>query len=238
MPEHRKVERWIERFPLIRNFSPEHWQVARGTVQFPVLEAGAVAYELEGECANYLMCIDGRTRVFRMSEGGREMLIYKVGSGGTCVLTTQCLLSGANFPAESIAEERTELAALPVSTFRQLMAESPEFRTFVLDDYTRLLASMFTLVDEIAFAPLEQRLARRLLVEADAHGLVAKTHQQLASDVGSVREVVSRILAQWVESGLVELRRGQVQIVDRAGLAMNQPHEAAASPSPDRSRCL
>ena len=64
------------------------------------------------------------------------MLIYKVGAGGTCVLTTQCLLSGGRFPAESIAEERTELAALPSETFRQLMTESAEFRNFVLDDYT------------------------------------------------------------------------------------------------------
>lgn len=217
-----QVERWFERFPLIRGFSAGHLQLARGTVHFPVLEAGATAYELEGECANYLMCIDGQTRVFRMSEGGREMLIYKVGAGGTCVLTTQCLLSGGRFPAESIAEERTELAALPSETFRQLMTESVEFRNFVLDDYTRLLASMFMLVDEIAFASLEQRLARRLLVEADPHGLVTKTHQQLASDVGSVREVISRILAQWAEAGLVVLRRGQIEIVDRAALALGR----------------
>ncbi len=71
MSDSRQVERWVERFPLIRNFSPAHLQIARGTVLFPVLEAGATAYELEGECANYLMCLDGRTRVFRMSENGR-----------------------------------------------------------------------------------------------------------------------------------------------------------------------
>ncbi|MEA1834458.1 Crp/Fnr family transcriptional regulator [Methylobacterium durans] len=219
MPSSDQVERWIERFPLIRGLTASHLQLTRSTVHFPVLEAGATAYELDGECSSYLMCIEGRTRVFRMSEAGREMLIYKVGGGGTCVLTTQCLLSGTNFPAESIAEQRTELAALPSDTFRQLMTESAEFRTFVLDDYIKLLASMFILVDEIAFAPMEQRLARRLLVEADPHGLVTKTHQQLASDVGSVREVISRILARWAEAGFVVLRRGQIEIVDRAVLA-------------------
>ncbi|MBB3900724.1 Crp/Fnr family transcriptional regulator [Methylobacterium brachythecii] len=224
MPDNRQVERWIERFPLIAGFSPAHLQIARGTVQFPVLEAGAIAYALNGDCANYLMCIDGRTRVFRTSEGGREMLIYKVGPGGTCVLTTQCLLSGGTFPAESIAEQHTELAALPMSTFKQLMAESAAFRDFVLDDYTRLLSGLFALVDEIAFASLEQRLARRLLVEADAGGLVTKTHQQLAADVGSVREVISRILGEWTDAGLVELQRGQVQIVDRAALASGRSH--------------
>ncbi|KQO70648.1 Crp/Fnr family transcriptional regulator [Methylobacterium sp. Leaf88] len=224
MQSANQVERWIERFPLVRSFSASHLQIARGTVHFPVLEAGAIAYELQDACANYLMCIDGRTRVFRMSESGREMLIYKVGAGGTCVLTTQCLLSGGGFPAQSIAEARTELAALPADTFRQLMRESDTFRDFVLDDYTRLLSGMFDLVEEIAFAPLEQRLARRLLIEADADGIVWKTHQQLASDVGSVREVVSRLLGEWADIGLVEIRRGQVQVIDRASLAARGPN--------------
>jgi CRP/FNR family transcriptional regulator len=224
MQSGHQIERWIERFPLVRSFSANHLQIVRGTVHFPVLEAGAVAYELQDVCANYLMCIDGRTRVFRMSEGGREMLIYKVGAGGTCVLTTQCLLSGGGFPAQSVAEARTELAALPAETFRQLMRESDAFRDFVLDDYTRLLSGMFDLVEEVAFAPLEQRLARRLLIEADDDATVWKTHQQLASDVGSVREVISRLLGEWADEGLVEVRRGQVQIIDRQGITARRPN--------------
>ncbi|MCJ2110127.1 Crp/Fnr family transcriptional regulator, partial [Methylobacterium sp. E-025] len=119
-----------------------------------------------------------------MSETGREMLIYKVGAGGACGVSTQCLVSGGGFPAKSVAESRTELAALPGETFRQLMRESDELRDFGLDDYTKRLTAVFDLVEEVAFAPLEQRLARRLLVEADADGIVWKTHQQLASDVG------------------------------------------------------
>jgi CRP/FNR family transcriptional regulator, anaerobic regulatory protein len=224
MQSGHQIERWIERFPLVRSFSANHLQIVRGTVHFPVLEAGAVAYELQDVCANYLMCIDGRTRVFRMSEGGREMLIYKVGAGGTCVLTTQCLLSGGGFPAQSVAEARTELAALPAETFRQLMRESDAFRDFVLDDYTRLLSGMFDLVEEVAFAPLEQRLARRLLIEADDDATVWKTHQQLAADVGSVREVISRLLGEWADEGLVEVRRGQVQIIDRQGITARRPN--------------
>ena len=219
MMDAHKVERWIDRFPPIQALSPAHLQLARGTVQFPVLEAGATAYELDGACAHYLMCLEGRTRIFRMSEGGREVLIYKVGPGGTCALTTQCLLSGGTFPAQSVAEERTELAALPVAAFQHLMAESAAFRSFVMDDYTRLMASLFTLIDAVAFAPLKTRLARRLLAEADPRGVLPVTHQKLADDVGSVREVVSRILAEWAEAGLIALRRGAVEIVDRAGLA-------------------
>ena len=99
------------------------------------------------------------------------------------------------------------------------MRESDAFRSFVLDDYTKLLSGVFDLVEEIAFAPLERRLAWRLLVEADADGIFLKTHQQLAPDVSSVREVVSRLLGEWADTGLVEVRRGQVQVVDRTGLA-------------------
>jgi CRP/FNR family transcriptional regulator len=82
---------------------------------------------------------------------------------------------------------------------------------------------MFDLIEEVAFAPLEQRLARRLLIEADADGIVWKTHQSLASDVGSVREVISRLLGEWADAGLVEIRRGQVQVIDRASLAAGRP---------------
>lgn len=222
-PNPQQVERWMERFPVLATLAADHLRLARERVHFPVLDAGAVAYARGGPCDDYLMCIEGRTRVFRLSEAGREMLIYRVGAGGTCVLTTQCLLSGGRFPAESTAEARTELAALPTDAFRRLMAESAAFRAFVLDDYARLLSSLFALVEEVAFAPLEQRLARRLLVEADSDGVVARTHQQLASDVGSVREVVSRILGEWAEAGLVVLRRGAVEIADRAGLAAHRP---------------
>lgn len=219
MSERTNIDRWIDRFPVMAELGAVGLEAAREAVRFPILEAGAVAYEVDGPCMDYLMCVDGRTRVFRMSEQGREMLIYKVGAGGTCVLTTQCMLSGGNFPAESVAEERTLLAALPTRTFRALMAGSEPFRRFVLDDYAKLLASLITLVDEVAFAPLEQRLARRLLAEADRDGIVVKTHQQLAADVGSVREVVSRILSHWADTGLVELGRGRIAILDRAALA-------------------
>jgi CRP/FNR family transcriptional regulator len=94
----------------------------------------------------------------------------------------------------------------------------------VLDDYGQLLASMISLVDEVAFASLDQRLARRLLAEADAEGLITKTHQQLALDVGSVREVVSRVLGEWERAGWIRTTRGKVEIVDRVALAGYRDH--------------
>jgi CRP/FNR family transcriptional regulator, anaerobic regulatory protein len=219
MQDPHTIDRWLEAFPRLKALALPELDLVRSSVHFPVLEPGAVAYRQDAECPNFVMCVDGLTRVFKLSDSGRELLIYKVGSGSTCLLTTQCLLSGTRFPAESVAEARTTLAVLPAGIFHSLMRQSAPFRDGVLDDYARLLGSMFALVDDLAFATLEQRLARRLLADADARGIVAKTHQQLASDVGSVREVVSRLLGEWERAGLIGLQRGHVAILDRAALA-------------------
>jgi CRP/FNR family transcriptional regulator len=135
------------------------------------------------------------------------------------VLTTSCLIADNPFPAESTAQADVLLAALPASAFRHLMISSPKFRHYVLGNYGDLLSSLIMLVDEVAFASLDLRLARRLLAEADARGVVPKTHQQLALDLGSVREVISRYLSEWERMGWVRSSRGSIEVIDRAALA-------------------
>lgn len=217
--QNQTTEAWLARFPKLNTLQPDHLDDVLASATFPVLEAGDVAYREEWPCPNYVMCVDGRTRVFKMSPSARELLIYQVQSGGSCVLTTQCLLTGENFPAESVAETRTQLAAIPKATFHKMMDISPEFRAFVLDDYTKLLSKLVSLVDEVAFSSTGGRLARRLMTDADEDGRVTKTHQQLASDVGSVREVVSRCLADWEGLGWITAKRGEIIVVDRQALA-------------------
>lgn len=218
MQKSEHIDRWFAKFPVLSTLAPEHRTTLQSRVSFAELAAGDVAYREGGECANYLMCVDGGTRAFKMSSSGRELLLYRVVPGTTCVFTTQCLLAGGTFPAESVSEAATRMAAIPAATFHDLMGASPDFRRFVLDDYSQLLTSMISLVDQVAFSSLDQRLAQRLLLEADALGVVSKTHQQIAGDIGSVREVVSRHLAEWERAGWVKTARGSIQIVDRAAL--------------------
>jgi CRP/FNR family transcriptional regulator len=219
MPALDLEERWLRLFPALNALEPAHLAFARSHVRFPELQEKDVAYRQGGDCPNYVMCIEGGTRTFKTSSSGRELLLYKVGPGGTCVFTTQCLLAGGTFPAESIAEAATRLAALPASAFHELMSRSLQFRQFVLDDYSNLLSTMISLVDEMAFASLEQRLAGRLIAEADGQGCVAKTHQQLALDLGSVREVISRYLGEWERAGWIRTSRGRIVILQREALA-------------------
>lgn len=219
MPQIDTTDRWLNLFPGLKDMAGEHLGIARNALHFPELGTGDVAYRQGGECANYLMCLEGCTRAYKTSSTGRELLIYRVTPGTTCAFTTQCLLAGGTFPTESVAEAPTRMAAIPAETFHHLMAVSTPFRRFVLDDFSNLLASMITLVDEVAFASLDQRLARRLLAEADNEGAIAKTHQQLALDLGSVREVISRYLAEWERQGWIRTARGRIEITDRAALA-------------------
>lgn len=219
MPSPDHTEHWLTIFPALKGLAPGHLALAREKVRFPELAQGGVAYHVGAECLNYVMCLAGGTRTFKTSGTGRELVLYRVAPGGTCVFTTQCLLAGGTFPAESVAEAPTRLAVLPAETFRTLMRVSEPFRGFVLDDYSNLLASMISLVDEMAFSSLDKRLAVRLLAESDETGHVARTHQQLAADLGSVREVISRYLGEWERAGWIRTARGKIEIVDRAALA-------------------
>jgi CRP/FNR family transcriptional regulator len=219
MPDQELVKRWKAAFPGLPELAPEHRDELMASLQFNRLHGGDVAYRQGQHCHNYVMCIDGRTRVFKVSESGREILLYQVSSGQTCVLTTSCLMAGSPFPAESTAETDVLLAAIPAGTFHRLMKNSVPFREFVMSNYGDLLSSLITLVDEVAFASLDLRLARRLLAEADDSGVVAKTHQQLALDLGSVREVISRYLNEWERLGWVRAARGSIEVLNRKALA-------------------
>ena len=220
------ISRWLASFPELAELEEEHRRELLATTQFSRLREGDIAYRQGQRCHNYVMCIEGQTRVFKTSESGREILLYQVGPGETCVLTTSCLMAGSAFPAESTAETDVLLAALPAGAFNRLMTASPRFRKFVLDNYGDLLSSLIMLVDEVAFASLDLRLARRLLAEANEQGIVAKTHQQLALDLGSVREVISRYLAEWERMGWVHASRGSIEVRDRSALASYGGSEA------------
>lgn len=208
------IEQWFELFPELLELDAEHQKLLKDVVMFKQLTQGEVAYEPGWDCSNFLMCLSGQTRVYRSSESGREILLYRVSSGQTCVLTTSCLMADSTFPAESIAEQDTLLAAIPMNIFNDLMAQSTKFRKFVHNNYGELLSDLILLVNEVAFSRVDIRLARYLLKNADDNNTVQSTHQQLALDMGSVREVVSRHLNEWERQGWIENQRGKISLLE------------------------
>ena len=227
MSDQELLGRWREAFPDLPDLDPEHQAQLLGAVKFNRLKEGDIAYRVGQTCHNYVMCIEGQTRVFKTSESGREIMLYQVGAGETCVLTTSCLIAGNPFPAESNAQADALLAVVPADVFHQLMSSSPKFRNYVLSNYGDLLSSLIMLVDEVAFASLDLRLARRLLAETESTSVVSKTHQQLALDLGSVREVISRYISEWERLGWVRSSRGSIEVLDRDALAAYGAGDAA-----------
>lgn len=208
---------WLKRFPTLAALDDPAWRRALDAARIATLAPGTVTFRAGDMCENYLMVVEGAVRVQKVSESGREIVLYRVERGQTCVLTTSCLLSSERYPAEGVVETEVRVVVLPVPVFEQLLAESEGFRRFVFSSFGERISDLMMLVEEIAFGQLDRRLAQRLLA-LEADGRVAVTHHQLAAELGSAREVISRLLKEFERQGLIALARGQIELVDRSAL--------------------
>jgi len=183
------------------------------TIKPMKVPAGTVLFRDGDMCQGYVFVLSGSVRVQKMDPEGREIVLYRVEDGQTCMLTTSCLLGGRAYPAEGVAEEETELALLAPNRLDALLADT-DFRRFVLSMISQRVADLMALIEDVAFGRMDVRLARRLLELDNGSGKLHLTHQQLATELGTAREVVSRILKDFERRGLVELGRGTLLLPD------------------------
>lgn len=179
------------------------------------LPAGATAFKSGADCPAYLWVASGVVRVQLHAESGREIVLYRVAPGESCVLTTSNLFTHETYAADGICETDVEAVALPAAVFRELLGRSEAFRDLILADFSHRVASILMMVDASASHAVPRRLAR-LLAERAVDGSLAATHYDLAVELGTAREVVRRILKDWERQGLVHLSRGRVDIADRS----------------------
>ena len=183
--------------------------------------AGAILFEAASPCTGFPMLLEGSVRVVKSAPSGREVQLYRVTPGESCLLSSSCLLGGAPYAATGIAETAVTLLALPPALFHRLLAEHKPFRDYVFGLFSERLADLMSLVEAVTFYKLDQRLAALLLGKGE---LVRTTHQGLADELGSVREMVSRLLSNFQDRGWVELGREQIRITDAQSLRrMAQP---------------
>ena len=182
------------------------------------LPAQAIVFRQGDECGQYLLVLQGSVKVLTRALNGREIVLYRLTAGDSCVLTTACLFGKARYPAEGVTESDVTALTLPASVFDQAMQDSAAFREFIFQSFTAHLASVIALVEEVAFGRLDSRLARHLLQHCDAGQIVRTTHQSLANELGSSREVISRLLKELEIQGKLELQRGSIRLLDTAAL--------------------
>lgn len=208
---------WIAEFDGLDRLSPEDRDGLARDARPVRLPAGARVFEPGSPCGAYVLVRDGSIRVAMTADTGREILLYRVRPGESCVLTTSCLLGDEAYAAEGTTETDVEGILLPAASFRALLARSEPFRDFVFRGFGRRVSDILATMEEAVFHRLDARLAK-LVLDRGAGGPIHATHQELADELGSAREVVSRNLKTFERDGLVELARGEIRVRDRAGL--------------------
>ena len=203
-----------DQFPALHDLGESALRLLTDSARRVTLPPGAKAFETGMPCGNYLMVVRGCVRVQQISESGREIVLYRISGGETCVLTTACLLAHEDYSAEAIAETEVSALVVPQFCFDRLIAESSEFRDFVFTAYASRITDLMLLVGEVAFGHVDLRLAQRLLDFEDSSGSVSLTHQDLAVELGTAREVVSRQLKEFERRGWIRRKRGRIDILD------------------------
>lgn len=219
-------EDWISRFQGLSRL-PERIRgilEARSTVI--KMPKGTVIFGPGNSPENLLFLLDGTVRVQQLAENGREIVLYRVQAGESCVMTTACLLAYEDYSAEGVAETDIKAAAIPRSVFDDLISQSKEFRTFVFSAYSKRITDLFHVIEDIAFQRMDIRLAQKLL-DLRQGQTVKATHQQLAAELGTAREVVSRQLSEFQRRDWIKQTRGNVELLDEASIAKLAQSEAA-----------
>ena len=182
------------------------------------IPANTTVFRQGDSSENYIIVLDGSVKVFTRAENGREVVLYRVQNEQSCTLTTACLFSNNKYPAESITETDVKVLVIPAKHFNEGLQKSEDFRRLVFNTYSQRLTDIITLVEEISFGRIDVRLAKALLQHVVGDMLIHITHQALATELGSAREVISRQLKDFERKGWVKLQRGSIEIINNGAI--------------------
>ncbi|MBT3668896.1 MAG: Crp/Fnr family transcriptional regulator [Chloroflexi bacterium] len=190
----------------------------RDSVFMTSIPAGKDVY-VEGDYPDSIaLVISGVVRVYKIGHTGREITLYRFGLGESCILTVNAILSQKSFPAIATAEEDIEAVMISGDIFRDWVKRYDLWREFVFDLLSDRLSIVMTVIDEILFQRMDERIAAWLVNQSTVQNVIQVTHQEIAAELGSSREVISRILEEFKQEGLIEMSRGKINIINREGL--------------------
>ena len=174
---------------------------------------------VEGDRADAIaLLISGVVRVYKIGEKGREITLYRFGNGESCILTANAILSQKNFPAIATVEKEADAVMIPAETFRDWVRRFDLWRSFVFDLLSERLSSVMAIVEEVAFRRMDERVAEFLLERSGLSDSIQITHQTIAAELGTSREVISRILEDFAGLGMIHVSRGTIILLDREAL--------------------
>jgi len=214
------VPEWTHAFDQLTSVEDDGWLEVARRAQVVDLPAGAQVFSEGDACKQYVLVLSGRTKVYKAFESGREMVLYRLGAGETCSVTTSVLLSGERYPADAVTEAPTRAVLVPTRDFQAAFDTSKGFRDFVCKTFGGRIKHLIMLLESVVVRNVDARLARWLLREsAEGKRAIQASHRELAFELGTAREVVSRNLKGFEQNGWVILSRREIEVVDLKALA-------------------
>lgn len=211
-------QRLSQRFPWLEKGGADFRGDFFRASQLMKIPAGHEIAAEGSECGQLALVVAGKVRVYKVAESGREITLYRIGDGDSCVLTASCVISDTPFPAIATAENEVEALIVPAALARAWMKESSEWGGFIFGLVSKRLAEVIAVLEEVAFHRMDERIAAYLIALASQGETLSITHHEIASDLGTTREVVSRNLKEFEGKGLVSGARGKLTVTDISGL--------------------
>lgn len=205
------LQRLLTAYPVFGGLSAALHQELVSRTTLITLPQGAVVFDENQACHGFPLLLSGSVRVIKAAPSGRELLLYSVNRGESCILTTSCLLGDTLYHARGVAAEDLEMAILAPPAFKALADGHEPFRNYIFALFSDRMADLMQLVSAVAFQKLDQRLAALLVSKPSP---IRATHQALADELGSVREIISRLLRNFSDQGWIKLGREQIEVVD------------------------
>jgi CRP/FNR family transcriptional regulator, anaerobic regulatory protein len=204
------AEKLYTMFPVFQSLPS--WIQAQLTqeAEYLTILRNQILFDSNNPCSSYPLLLSGSLRVVSISDQGRELLLYRVLPGELCIISSSCMLGQSSYPATGISETDLSLVGIPSTLFKELLTYEI-FRIFIFSTFSERMSELMQLVEAVAFLRLDQRLAALLLTKGQEIHL---THQQLADELGSLRELISRLLRRFEDQGAIALQRQCIQILN------------------------
>jgi CRP/FNR family transcriptional regulator, anaerobic regulatory protein len=213
-----EYERLARVLPILKKADPGLLRELQQAAFFMRIPKGRDVF-IEGDHVSAIaLLISGIVRVYKIGETGREITLYRFGNGESCILTANAILSQTNFPAIASVEKEAEAVMFPADAFREWIRRSDLWREFVFDLLSQRLSTVMALIDEVAFRRMDTRVAALLTERTRMSSLIHVTHQEIAAELGSSREVISRILEDFSAEGIIHSTRGAIEVMDHEAL--------------------
>jgi CRP/FNR family transcriptional regulator len=214
----QQFDRLIHALPILSHADPALLRELQQAASFLRIPEGHDVF-VEGDRVDAIaLLISGVVRVYKIGETGREITLYRFGNGESCILTANAILSQQNFPAVATVEKAAEAVMIPADNFRDWVRRYDLWRSFVFELLSQRLASVMAVVEEVAFRRMDARLAAFLFERTRTSSLIHITHQEIAAELGSSREVISRILEDLSAEGILHSTRGAIEVLDPQAL--------------------